>query len=123
MGKKIVNVISVIQLVLSIVAYISMSIHFNTDVKIYTMLENIDTVSTLLRLSLYAIPGIHILSGLYGLVFYEKKIIILMGFIELASCISTFSFVGSSNFMLVQSIVAVSLSLIYIVFAFRIKDC
>ena len=115
MNKKIINVVSVLQLLLCVVAYISMIIHFDYDKSIFIMLENTDFIGTMLRLSLYAVPGIHLLSGLYGLVFSDKKILLLIEIVELISSAFTFIFIGKSLYMLVLSIISIVMAIIYLV--------
>lgn len=121
MGKKLVKAMSVLQIVLSIVAYISMSIHFNDDKLVFAMLAHTDVIGTLLRLSLYVIPGIHLLSGLYGLVFNDKNILLVIIIFELISCGLTFTFIGRSQYMLILSIVSCVIALIYLFGALSIK--
>ena len=115
MGKRIVKVMAVLQLILCIVAYVSMSIHFNADIKIYSQLANTDFVATMLRLSLYIIPGVHLLSALYGLVFNDKKILLIICIVEIISCALTFTFIGSSQYMLTLSIVSTMIAVLYLV--------
>lgn len=122
MGKRIIKVMSVLQIILCLVAYFSMSIHFDNDDLVFKMLENTDFIGTFLRLSLYLVPGVHLLSGLYGLVFSDKKILILMSIVELANSGLMFSFVGRSEYMLILSIVATSIAFIYFVGVLTIKE-
>ena len=122
MNRKVIKAVSVIQIFLCIVSYISMSVHFNTDYKIYALLENTDFVGTILRLSLYIVPGIHLLSGLYGLVFKDKKILLIICIFEVISSALSFLFVSKSEYMLVLSIVALLLSLAYLASILTIKE-
>ena len=122
MNRKVIKAVSVIQIFLCIVSYISMSVHFNTDYKIYALLENTDFVGTILRLSLYIVPGIHLLSGLYGLVFKDKKILLIICIFEVVSSALSFLFVSKSEYMLVLSIVALLLSLAYLASILTIKE-
>ena len=122
MNRKVIKAVSVIQIFLCIVSYISMSVHFNTDYKIYALLENTDFVGTILRLSLYIVPGIHLLSGLYGLVFKDKKILLIICIFEVVSSALSFLFVSKSEYMLVLSIVSLLLSLAYLASILTIKE-
>lgn len=122
MGKRIVKVMSVIQIVICFVAYFSMSIHFDNDDIVFKMLENTDFLGTFLRLSLYLIPGVHLLSGLYGLVFNDKKILIGMGIVELINSGLMFIFIGKSDYMLTLSIICSAVSLIYFICVLTIKE-
>lgn len=122
MGRKIVKAMSVLQIVLCFVAYISMSIHFNRDPIVFKMLENTDTLGTALRLALYAVPGIHLLSGLYGLVFTNKKALILINIVEIANCAITFSFIGKSVYMRVLSIVSICIAVVYFIATIASKE-
>ena len=122
MNKKIIKVMSVLQILLSLVAYISMSIHFDRDTVIFAMLANTDLLATVLRLSLYAIPGIHLLSGLYGLVFEDKRILLVMIIVELISSALTFTFVSASKYMLILSIISTSIAGIYLICTLTMKN-
>ena len=122
MNKKIIKVMSVLQILLSIVAYISMVVHFDSDRSVFAMLAHTDFVGTMLRLGLYIVPGIHLLSGLYGLVFSDRNILLVIGIVELISCSLTFTFIGKSTYMLVLSIVSVVISLIYLINVLLIRN-
>ena len=122
MGKRIVKVMSVLQIILAIVAYFSLSIHFENDGELFGLLANTDFLATILRLSIYMVPGIHLLSGLYGLVFSDKKILLLITIFELTSCILAFTYIGSSEYMLILSIVGVSISALYLLGVLLIKN-
>lgn len=122
MGKRIVKAISVVQIVLCLVAYFSMIIHFDNDDLVFAMLENTDFLGTFLRVSLYLIPGIHLLSGLYGLVFSDRKILTIMGSVELVNSGLMFIFIGRSEYMLILAIIASVLSLLYFIGVLLIKE-
>lgn len=122
MNRKIIKVISVIQLVLCIVSYFSFSKHFDNDDIVFDLLANTELAATLLRLSLYVIPGIHLLSGLYGLVFSQKSALLIISIVELISCAITFVFVGNSQYILILSIIALSLSILYLFNVIISKD-
>lgn len=122
MNRKIIKVMAILQMILCLVTYFSMSYHFDADVVIYKMLENTDVVATLLRLSLYAIPGIHLLSSLYGLVFDDKKILVIISVVELIASVLTFTYVSSSEYMLILSIITVSIAAIYFISVLTIKN-
>ena len=122
MGKRIVKVVSVIQIIICFVAYFSMSIHFDNDATVFKMLENTDLLGTFLRLSLYLIPGVHLLSGLYGLVFNDKKILMGMGIVEIINSGLMFIFIGQSSYMLTLSIICSVIALIYLVSVVSIKE-
>ena len=122
MGKRIVKVMSVLQIILCLVAYFSMSIHFDNDDLVFKMLENTDFLGTFLRLSLYLIPGLHLLSGLYGLVFNDKKILIGMSIVELINSGLMFIFIGRSEYMLILAIVASVIAVLYFIGVLTIKE-
>ena len=122
MGKRIVKVMSVLQIILCLVAYFSMSIHFDNDDLVFKMLENTDFLGTFLRLSLYLIPGLHLLSGLYGLVFNDKKILIGMSIVELINSGLMFIFIGRSEYMLILAIAASVIAVLYFIGVLTIKE-
>ena len=121
MGKRIVKAMSVLQIILAMVSYFSISIHFDNDAKIFGLLANTDFVATILRLSIYMVPGIHLLSGLYGLVFSDKKILLFIIAIEITSCALAFTYIGSSQYMLILSIIGLTISILYLIGTLLIK--
>jgi len=111
-------------MILALVAYFSISYHFDSDKTIFKLLANTDFIATMLRLSIYVVPGIHLLAGLYGLVFDDTKILLVISVIEVISSALSFTFIGNSTYMLVLSIIASVLALIYLInVIILIKKC
>lgn len=122
MNRKIIKVMAVLQMILAIVAYFSMVYHFDRDKKIFGLLANTDFIATILRLALYIVPGIHLLASLYGLVFSDKGILIVIAIVEAISCGLSFMYIGSSEYMLILSIISSSIAFIYLVCAITMKQ-
>ena len=121
MEKKVIKICSIIQILLSIVTYFSISSHFDADEEIFALLAHTDFIATMLRLSIYIVPGIHLLSGLYGLVFDEKKLLYIICVLEILSCALTFTFIGNSLYMFILSILGLVVSIIYFIAIVLIK--
>ena len=121
MEKKVIKICSIIQILLSIVTYFSISSHFDADEEIFALLAHTDFIATMLRLSIYIVPGIHLLCGLYGLVFDEKKLLYIICSLEILSCALTFTFIGNSLYMLILSIFGLVVAIIYFIAVVSLK--
>lgn len=99
MGKKILNVISVLELILVVVMYIVIAYHFDNDRTIIRMLSQITFESTLLRLLIYIVPGINLICGLFHIVFSTKGILIFSSVLEIVAGLLTQYFQGRNDLM------------------------
>lgn len=99
MGKKILNVISVLELILVVVMYIVIAYHFDSDRMIIRMLSQITFESTLLRLLIYIVPGINLICGLFHIVFSTKGILIFSSVLEIIAGLLTQYYQGRNNLM------------------------
>ena len=73
MNKTIAKVIPVLELIIAIIMYFTVAYQFDNDKVIMKILTHTDFEATLLRLSIYIIPGINIISGLFGMTFIKEK--------------------------------------------------
>lgn len=119
MKKKIVSSVSVVQILLAFVAYFAISKHFNDDEKIFSLLANTDFVATMLRLSIYIVPGVQLLSGLYGLTFKDKKVLYIVCICEIIVSLLSFTYVDNDKYMLLLSSFSLFISILYL---FGIKN-
>lgn len=122
MGKKLVKAMSFLNIILAIVLYFSINNSFANDALIAELLERTGIVSTLIRLTIYVIPGVHLIAGLFGLVFSAKSILRFIGTFALVFSIITLIFLkGETEFMFILGIISVCISVIYMVGALIIK--
>ena len=112
--KKLMRLIAIASFVLSIVLFLAMSIHFDSDPVIFEMLENDDVISTLHRLSIYFIPGMCMIGGMFALVFSTKKILITMAIAQIVTAYLLNIYVGKSVFMFAMFIVYMAVSRLYL---------
>ena len=119
--KKLMRLIAIASFVLSIVLFLAMSIHFDSDPVIFEMLENDDVISTLHRLSIYFIPGMCMIGGMFALVFSTKKILITMAIAQIVTAYLLNIYVGKSVFMFAMFVVYMAISILYLVGALLYK--
>ena len=122
MNKKYINAVSIIELLLVIVMYFAIDYHFDHDRLIYIMLASTNISATLLRLSIYIIPGFHLIASTFGLTFYTKGILCFGGAVEIAAGIITLIYQGESLFMLTIGIVSIMLGTIQIALTLLQKE-
>ena len=80
MGKKIIRIVSILNLFVSIFIYICLSIEFKIDPYVLNIISDFDTNSKLYNLALYAMPCVNAIVGLLGLVFVDaKKLMLSLG--------------------------------------------
>lgn len=120
--KKLMRFIAVTSFVLAIVLFLAMSIHFDTDPVIYKMLENNDVVSTLHRLSIYFVPGMCFIGGMFALVFSTKKILIAMAIAQIATAYILSIYTGESVFVFALFVIYMTISILYLVSAVFYKS-
>lgn len=116
MAKKMIKLSCIIQVILAIVICFSISFSFGSDRLIMASLKRTDFISTLLRLTIFIIPSIHLIGGLFGLVFKTKQLLIASSIVELISAICLLIFLhGESLYMLCLAIITIVVVLIYLV--------
>ena len=98
MNKQIAKIISVLELIVAVVMYFAVAYQFDNDPIIMKILPYTDFEATLLRLSIYIIPGINIIAGFFGITFNTKGILCFAGVLELLAAYLTLYFKGKSEF-------------------------
>ena len=83
MNKKILQVVRVAQICVSLMIYFVIGYQLNNEYRLYSLLANTDVGATLLRLSLYAIPGAYLVTGMFGLTFVTRKLLIGMSVVAM----------------------------------------
>ena len=123
MERRIVKICSIIEILLAIVIYFSINYSFGHDAIIMSLLERTDFISTLLRLTIFIIPAVHLISGLFGLVFDARYFLIYTSIVQLICSICFLIFLkGKSLYMFWLGITTVFVALIYLVGALLYKE-
>ena len=122
MLKKIIAYSALGELLLSLVLYFTIGYQFDHNIGLKFLLESNTLLSTSLRLSLYVIPGIHIIGGLFGMVFDNKKLLIFIGILMVLASIYTIYFSNNNVFMLLLGIILLALSITYLFCSIIYKD-
>lgn len=120
MGKKIVRIASIAQILVGIFIYICLAIEFKNDAYVMEVIADFDLASKLYNLDLYLMPSIPIMAGLLGLVLDDvKKLMLVVSIVTLLfSLIHVFYLQG---FLQVpRAIVSCLFSFIYLVGAILI---
>ena len=122
MNKTLAKIISVLELIIAIIMYFAVAYQFDNDKVIMKILPNTDFEATLLRLTIYIIPGINIISGLFGMTFNTKGILCFAGILELLAAYLTLYYKGKSDLMNVMGIVMIVLAALFILCVLTLKN-
>ena len=109
MDRKILKTVALVELVIAFITYFTVAAHFDQDRIIMHILPHTGFEATLLRLSIYIIPGINIICGLYGIVFSTDGILLFSGVLEILAGDLTLYFKGRNELMQVLGILMIVL--------------
>ena len=112
--KKIAKLITIIELFVAVIMYFAVAYHFENDPLIMRILPGTDLEATLLRLSIYIIPGINIICAFFGIVFSIRGLLTFTGVLEILAGILTLYFKGKSLMMQNMGILMIVMGAIYI---------
>lgn len=121
MNKTLAKIISILELIVAIIMYFAVAYQFDNDPVIMKILPHTDFEATLLRLSIYIIPGINIISGLFGMTFNTKGILCFAGILEILAGHLTLYFKGKSDLMNVMGIVMIVFGILFILCVLTIR--
>ncbi len=122
MNKQIAKIISVLELIVAIVMYFAVAYQFDNDPIIMKILPYTDFEATLLRLSIYIIPGINIIAGFFGITFNTKGILCFAAVLELLAAYLTLYFKGKSDLMNFMGIAMIVMGVLFIICVLTLKD-
>ena len=114
MMKKIAKFITVVELIVAVVMYFTVAYHFEHDAMIMKILPGTDFTATLLRLSIYIIPGINIICAFFGIVFSTRGLLSFVGVLEIMAGVLTLYFKGKSLMMQNMGILMIVMGLVFI---------
>ena len=112
--KKIAKLITVLELFVAAVMYFTVAYHFEHDAMIMKILPGTDFSATLLRLSIYIIPGINVICAFFGIVFSTRGLLSFIGVLEILAGVLTLYFKGNSMMMQNMGLLMIVMGLIYI---------
>ncbi|MBR4484263.1 MAG: hypothetical protein IKO97_03565 [Erysipelotrichaceae bacterium] len=122
MNKQIAKIISVLELIVAVVMYFAVAYQFDNDPIIMKILPYTDFEATLLRLSIYIIPGINIIAGFFGITINTKGILCFAGVLELLAAYLTLYFKGKSDLMNFMGIAMIVMGVLFIICVLTLKD-
>ena len=122
MNKQIAKIISVLELIVAVVMDFAVAYQFDNDPIIMKILPYTDFEATLLRLSIYIIPGINIIAGFFGITFNTKGILCFAGVLELLAAYLTLYFKGKSDLMNFMGIAMIVMGVLFIICVLTLKD-
>ncbi|MBR3264443.1 MAG: hypothetical protein IKI61_00595 [Erysipelotrichaceae bacterium] len=122
MFKKIARFICILELIIAVVMYFAIAYQFDNDRIIMKILPHTDFEATLLRLSIYIVPGINIIAGVFGITFCTKGILIFAGVLEILNGILTLYYKGASDLMNTMGIMMIVIGIIFIICIIFAKD-
>jgi len=112
--KKIAKFITIVELIVAVVMYFTVAYHFEHDAMIMKILPGTDFTATLLRLSIYIIPGINIICAFFGIVFSTRGLLSFVGVLEILAGVLTLYFKGKSLMMQNMGILMIVMGLVFI---------
>lgn len=112
MNKRVLNIIALAELIIAIIMYFTIAYQFDNDRIIMRIMTHTDFEATLLRLSIYIIPGINIICGIFQIVFSTNGLILFTGLLEVLAGYMTLYYKGRSDMMFVMSIIMICLGAI-----------
>ena len=122
MNRNIAKTISVLELIAAVIMYFAVAYQFDNDPVIMKILPYTYFEATLLRLSIYIIPGINIIAGIFGITFNTKGILCFAGVLELLAAYLTLYFKGKSDLMNVMGIVMIVFGVLFIICILTLKS-
>ncbi|MBO7676795.1 MAG: hypothetical protein J6S49_04710 [Erysipelotrichaceae bacterium] len=122
MKRNIVKGICIAELLIAIVMYFVVAYQFDNDAIINEMLPSTDFEANLLRLSIYIIPGLNIVSGVFGITFATRGILVFAGILEILGGIMTLHYQGNNSFMNAMGITMIVMGVVFIFCILTIKD-
>ena len=122
MNRNIAKTISVLELIAAVIMYFAVAYQFDNDPVIMKILPYTDFEATLLRLSIYIIPGINIIAGIFGITFNTKGILCFAGVLELLAAYLTLYFKGKSDLMNVMGILMIVFGVLFIICVLTLKS-
>lgn len=105
MDRKILRIIAIAEFIIAVIMYFTVAWQFDNDRTIMRILPHTDFEATLLRLSIYIIPGLNIISGIFGFVFSTDGLTVFTGILELLAGHLTLYFKGRSDLMFTMGII------------------
>ena len=121
-SKRIAQIISVLELIMAIVMYFAVAYQFENDPLIIRILPHTDFEATLLRLSIYIIPGINIIAGVFGITFNTRGILCFAGVLEIIAGIITLYYKGKSVLMNTTGIMMIVMGVLFIICVLLCRD-
>ena len=112
--KKIAKLITVLELIVAVVMYFTVAYHFEHDAMIMKILPGTDFTATLLRLSIYIIPGINVICAFFGIVFSTRGLLSFIGVLEILAGVLTLYFKGNSLMMQNMGILMIVMGAVFI---------
>ena len=112
MNKKIIGSISITELFLAVITYFAFAYYFETDPKVEMILANTDAQATLLRLCIYIVPGINLISGMFGIIFSSKRLLSFVMLLEILASYLVLTYTGNNPFMNTLGIIMLVLAVL-----------
>ena len=122
MRRNIVKAICVAELLIAIVMYFVVAYQFDHDAIINDMLPSTDFEANLLRLSIYIIPGLNIVSGVFGITFCTRGILVFAGLLEVLGGMTTLPYRDNNGFMNFMGYLMIAMGIIFIICILTIRD-
>lgn len=108
MDKRPVKLIAACELIITVIMYFAIAYHFDNDRIIMKIMTRTDFEATILRLTIYIIPGINIICGIFGTVFFTDGLLAFTGLLEIFAGWLTHYFKGGSELLNIMGMIMIA---------------
>lgn len=117
MSKKTLQVLSIIEIILALAAYLLLRFEYSTNAHILAISAKNTAEAKIYCICLYVIPAIHLIAGLLASIFNEaKKLMVFASCLVLVSSLLHI-FVVIGEYSLLRALVTIAFGLIYLIAA------
>ena len=122
MNKNVLKVIAISEFIIALIMYFLIAYQFDNDAFIQEIMPHTNLEATLLRLSIYIIPAISIISSIFKIVFSSKGILCFAALLQILAGILTLYFKGDNSFMNFMGILIIVLAILSIILSLTLRN-
>jgi len=122
MSRKILKILSIVQIFMALFSYFALKIDYSTNTEVMWLSQVNNTQGKLLSLALYAVPAIHLVSGLLATIFNKsRRLMIFMGIIQVVTS-TPFTNIVVGACTIASMIISLILGLVYLIAAIKLPE-
>lgn len=121
MNKKILQVLSIIEMFAALATYLLLNIEYSNSEYILDISENNTTEAKIYVICLYAIPAIYLIAGLLASIFNESIRLMIVAATAVLLTVLLHFFVVIAKFSIPRGIIALTIGMVHMYAALQIK--